>query len=149
MPEKLIHTYNLVNRFYRSTMWGVKYRFGAKFDSVADEHPIGHYVDCSGYIRWLVLHGSNGELLLPDGSVNQHAYILQQGFPIRDYSKALLNKNGAVYICFLRPAGRLAGHVWLLRNGHTMESHFGKGIASRPGKFLKYLGRQVYCYRLS
>ncbi len=149
MPEHLIQTYNLQNRFYLSTLWGVKYRFGAKFQSVAAEHPLGRYVDCSGYIRWLVLHGSNGELLLPDGSVNQHARILQDGFPIRDYSKTLLNRTGAVYICFLRPTSRLAGHVWLLRNGATMESHWGKGINSRNGKLLSYLGRQVYCYRLS
>ncbi len=149
MAEHLIPLYNLENRFRLSTLWGVRYKFGAKFDSISVEHPMGRRVDCSGYIRWLVLHGSNGELLLPDGSVNQHAFILQQGFPMREYSKALLNASGAVYINFFRPTKILAGHVWLLHNGKTMESHFGKGINSRSGQLLARMGRKVYCYRLS
>jgi hypothetical protein len=149
MPEHLIQLYNLENRFRLSTLWGVRYRFGAKFDSIEDEHPIGRSVDCSGYIRWLVYHGSNKALKLPDGSYVQHTFIQQQGFPIREYRAALLNETGAVYICFLRPAGRLAGHVWLLRNGRTMESHYGKGINSRSGTVLSLMGRKVYCYRLS
>jgi cell wall-associated NlpC family hydrolase len=149
MPEHLIPLYNLENRFRISQLWGVKYRFGAKFESISEPHPMGHCVDCSGYTRWLVLHGSNGELLLPDGSVNQHAFVLQKGFPIREYSKALLNRSDAVYICFFRPAARLASHVWLLHNGRTMESRWGKGISSRGGSILGFMGRKVYCYRLN
>jgi hypothetical protein len=149
MPEHLIHLYNLQNRFYLSTLWGVRYRMGAKFQGINAEHPIGRHVDCSGYIRWLLLHGSGGEFLLPDGSVNQHAFILQQGFPVREYSKALMNTNDAVYINFFRPVGRIAGHVWLLCNGETMESRWGKGISSRSGISMAYMGRRIYCYRLS
>jgi cell wall-associated NlpC family hydrolase len=149
MPEHLIPMYNLEHRFRMSLLWGVRYQLGAKFDSIKAEHPLGHYVDCSGYIRWLIYHGSGGALLLPDGSVNQHAYIQQQLFSTRDYSKAVLNTTGAVYICFLRPTERKAGHVWLLRNGQTMESRGGKGISTRPGWQLKLLFRPIYCYRLS
>ncbi len=149
MPEHLLHTYNIEHRFRLSVLWGVRYKFGAKFSNPRELHPIGHYVDCSGYIQWLVYQGSDGQLLLPDGSVNQHAEILRLGFPIRDYGAALRDTTGAVFINFFRPSVRLAGHVWLLSGGRTMESHFGKGIDSRSGKLLAFMGRKVYCYRLS
>jgi hypothetical protein len=87
--------------------------------------------------------------MLVDGSVNQRQMIETEGFPKRDYRQALKDEAGTIYICFLRPAPGRAGHVWLLRNGRTMESHFGKGINSRSGRLLSLMGRRVYCYRLS
>jgi cell wall-associated NlpC family hydrolase len=149
MPDFLIPMPNLEHHFRMSVLWGVSYRLGAKFDDITAEHPIAHHVDCSGYIRWLVFHGSGGVLHLPDGSVNQHAFIQQQMFSARDYSKVLSNTSDAVYICFLRPTERKAGHVWLLRNGQTMESRSGKGISTRRGVLLKLLFRPIYCYRLN
>lgn len=147
--EHLIPMPNLAHRFRMSLLWGVRYQLGAKFEDIMSEHPIGNYVDCSGFIRWLVYHGSGKALLLPDGSVRQHTRILQDGFSIRDYSTALLNSNGAVYICFMRPTDSKAGHVWLLHNGQTMESRYGHGISTRKGVYLKFLLRPIYCYRLS
>jgi hypothetical protein len=149
MTEHLTHLYNLKNRFRLAVLWGVRYKFGAKFSNFKELHPIGRYVDCSGFMRWLVYHGSDGKLSLVDGSVNQHSQIQQLGFPVREYSEALYSRTGAIYICFFRPTQYLAGHVWLLSDGMTMESHYGKGISTRSGRILALMGRKVYCYRLS
>jgi hypothetical protein len=149
MPERLIAMFDLENRFNQSRSWGVKYRFGAKFADPKQSLPPESYVDCSGYIRWLVFHGSGRIFMLVDGSANQRLMVETEGFPKRDYREALKDESGTVYICFFRPGPAVAGHVWLLRNGKTMESHYGKGINSRSGRLLSLMGRKVYCYRIS
>jgi hypothetical protein len=147
--SKLIPMHNLEHHFRMSLLWGVRYKCGAKFDEVTQSHPTGHYVDDAGYIQWLVLHGSYGELMLPADCLEQQAFIQQQGFAPREYSKALLNRSGSVYICFMRPRRFLTDHVWLLQTGQTMECARGLDITSRDGKSLARFGRAVLCHKLS
>ncbi len=96
MPEHLIAMFDLVNRFNASLDWSVKYRFGAKFAEPKRLQPPERYVDCSGYIRWLVYHGSGRIFMLVDGSVNQRQMLEMEGFPKRDYSKALNDTTGTI-----------------------------------------------------
>jgi hypothetical protein len=149
MTEHLIHLYNLRNRFAESLRWHVKYDFGAKFSDVKKNPPGGAYVDCSGYSRWLLYHGSDGGLMLPDGSWNQLEAIEEKGFSQRVYRNVLKDRTGAVYIAFFKPTRFKPGHVWLLQDGLTMESYGGHGIGSRKGLPLALMLRPIYCYRLS
>ncbi len=90
-------------------------------------------VDCSGFVREALRRATNLGGKFRDGSVVQHDW-----FRARDFEQVALNdwaaKDGRVRIAFLRPADspHKIGHVVLLHNGMTLESHGGVGPDVRP-----------------
>lgn len=87
-------------------------------------------VDCSGFVRWAIYHATaatGDALAISDGSAQQHAWFEPEGFKASGYDAALA-KDGVVRIGFLTPDdGGGVGHVVLILDGLTMESHGGKG----------------------
>lgn len=89
-------------------------------------------VDCSGFVREAIRLSTTPRAPFPDGSVNQHDWIRA-----RDFEKSTIaagkTKDGVVRIAFLRPqdSPRRIGHVVLISNGMTLESHGGVGPNSR------------------
>lgn len=90
-------------------------------------------VDCSGFVREAIWRATTPHLNFRDGSVVQHDWIRTQGFK-RSTPDAALSRDGAIRIAFLRPqdAPRGVGHVALVHNAQTLESHGGVGPNSRP-----------------
>jgi len=87
-------------------------------------------VDCSGFVRWCLFHAAGVEI--PDGSVTQHEWCQSQGYAqgtVADGHKT----DGIVRLAFLTPdaSGEGIGHVMIVLNGQTFESHGGKGPDSR------------------
>lgn len=126
----------------------VFYDFGGKFKDITDFTPAEKGVDCSGFIRWFLYHASNGAVLFPDGSVNQNEWCKHLKLPRFTYGIAALNRTGAAFICFKPPTKGKAGHVWIIRNGRTIESYGGKGIGSRSALTHILLLRCRDCYRI-
>lgn len=90
-----------------------------------------HAVDCSGYTRWLIWHASSGRVTFVDGSAQQHEQAEHAGFK-RSSVEAGKMRDGALRIAFLSPEdGGGVGHVALLLNGSTIESHGHHGPDSR------------------
>lgn len=89
-------------------------------------------VDCSGFIRELIWRATTPHLKFPDGSVVQHDFVRDHGFE-RSTPQAALNQDGVVRIAFLRPqdSPQRIGHVVLVHNARTLESHGGVGPDSR------------------
>ncbi|MGO7301397.1 S8 family serine peptidase [Rhizobium ruizarguesonis] len=89
-------------------------------------------VDCSGFIREAIRRATTPRLKFPDGSVVQHDYIKEHGFGKGAPSDGA-RKDGIVRIAFLRPQDTSSGigHVVLVVNGRTIESHGGVGPDSR------------------
>lgn len=84
-------------------------------------------IDCSGFVRWAVYQASYNKLKMPDGSVVQHDWVRKQGYKVSDIASGKL-KDGRVRIAFMSPAdGGGVGHVALILNGWTLESHGGGG----------------------
>lgn len=113
---------------------GLRYRLGAKIDPLDLQAPelvanhIGE-VDCSGFVRWVIYHatGQPANFDFPDGSVQQHEWIEAKGFKLSTYEDAH-NDDGIVRIAFLTPEdGGGVGHVLLIVNGQTCESHGSHG----------------------
>ena len=102
---------------------GVGYGLGSKAPTLsAVPGRDFHAIDCSGFVRWS-LYQAAGHCTLPDGSVVQHDWIEAHGFKKSDVASAELH-DGAVRIAFLSPAdGGGIGHVVLIVNGQTVESH--------------------------
>jgi lysozyme family protein len=91
-------------------------------------------VDCSGFVRETVWRATSPGMNFPDGSVQQHDWIIAQKFQRSTQSDATL-QDGKVRIAFLRrqeaPGPKHVGHVALVHNGRTLESHGSVGPDSR------------------
>jgi hypothetical protein len=90
-------------------------------------------VDCSGFVRELIWLSTTPPLNFPDGSVVQHEWVQAHQLPTSTIAAATAN-DGVVRIAFLRPqdSPKGIGHVVLVHNGRTLESHGGVGPDSRP-----------------
>lgn len=94
------------------------------------------HIDCSGWVRAAVAYATNGAeggpVVIPDGSQNQLDWFASSGFKPTIYENTALRDN-RLRIAFLRPhdTSEGVGHVWLVLNGKTMESHAPTGPNSR------------------
>lgn len=89
-------------------------------------------VDCSGFIREAIWRATSPHQGFPDGSVVQHDWIRDRSFE-RSTPDAALQQDGVIRIAFLRPqdSPNHIGHVVLIHNARTLESHGGVGPDSR------------------
>jgi hypothetical protein len=90
-------------------------------------------IDCSGFVREVIRLSTNPPVPFPDGSVVQHDWVRAHGFE-KSTIAAGEASDGVVRIAFLRPqdSPHHIGHVVLIADGRTLESHGGVGPDSRP-----------------
>ncbi len=131
----------------------VRYLMGGKARDL-DAVPLDvSAIDCSGFARWLLYHATRGQLLLPDGScIQDHALFLDQ-FKSTDPANCALH-DGHVRVCIhLADDKDGTGHIWIVLNGVTYESHGGRGVSSRPWNVMLSSGYTLHelathCYVL-
>jgi hypothetical protein len=103
---------------------GIRYKFGEKIRDLSTYPPQAHLCDCSGAVRYLVYQATEGLLKLPDGSVNQREWCeWVQLHRLKKYSDVQYADGSRLFICFIKPTNLLAGHVWLVQGGVTVECH--------------------------
>ena len=133
-PTLALDTALLQNLHSRAIAEGNQYGFGSKVDITSDSSEVrGELVDCSGYVRWLLYRATSNKFDIKDGSWIQHDYVKDLGFKVSSIESANL-KDGALRIAFLAPGALgsgAAGHVALVLNDRTMESHSGTGPDGR------------------
>jgi len=116
---------------------GVGYELGAKAHDLGAVPPDYHAIDCSGWVRAAVAVATNGNpnkapVILPDGSVCQNDWCAAHDLKRSDFAGCRL-RDGLTRIAFIRASTeRPVGHVYLVRNGRTLESFGGHGPGSRP-----------------
>lgn len=113
----------------------VGYHLGAKANSFGQSltafPPRYSQIDCSGWVRAALAYATRGEVILPDGSVNQHDWCAGKGLKASTYRSLLLD-DGVLRIAFIVPsAAHPVGHVFLCRGRKTMESWGGNGPGTR------------------
>ena len=111
----------------------IAYSLGAKAASPDATTTSFHRIDCSGFVGWALSEASYDAFtaLFGLGSVEQHDFIICQKFKVSSVGDAFGNDD-IVRIAFLTPeAGGGIGHVLLVLNGLTLESHGGKGVDRR------------------
>lgn len=91
------------------------------------------FVDCSGFVREAIWRATTPHLNFIDGSVRQHDWIRGEGFERSSVADAK-GRDGIVRIAFLKPqdSPKRIGHVAIVHNASTIESHSGIGPNSRP-----------------
>ena len=111
---------------------GVAYGFGSKDPNPGSGKVDFSEIDCSGFVRTLLMFAGNGTLDdFPDGSYTQGDWLAAKGL------KPTLASNGGNtdgYLrCYVHHPDSLdgTGHVWLTVNGHTVESCGGRGPCER------------------
>lgn len=108
----------------------------AQYGHLSEFPPTYTAIDCSGWVRCAIAYATNadpgGPFVIPDGSVNQHDFCDKVGLKRTDYVNAGLS-DGHLRIAFLTPydTSEGIGHVWIVLNGMTLESHGGSGPDSR------------------
>lgn len=111
----------------------VKYGLGAKISPHGAVPGTGFTkVDCSGFVRETVWRTTTPHFNFPDGSVVQHDWIRDKGYERGTRADAFF-QDGKIRIVFLRPQDSQShiGHVALVHNAKTIESHGGVGPNSR------------------
>jgi hypothetical protein len=110
----------------------VRYGLGAKAKPGAVPGRDFQAIDCSGFVRETIRRSTDLGNTFPDGSVVQHDWVKGHDFVEEDRSVGTM-QDGVVRIAFLDPhdSGEGIGHVVLLHNGKTLESHGGGGPDER------------------
>ena len=102
------------------------YGLGSKAPSLGADACSYNAIDCSGEARVLLYHGTEGALVIPDGSATQHEWCETQGLHKVAYGNlGSKDAEGRLFIAFIAP--HPVGHVWLVNGttGETLESHGG------------------------
>ena len=111
----------------------VSYGLGAKVSPPGAEPGSGFAkVDCSGFVREALRRATTLGGRFPDGSVVQHDWVRAHDFQKVGVADGAA-RDGAVRIAFLRPqdSPHGIGHVVLVNDGSTLESHGGVGPDAR------------------
>ena len=137
-------------RLHGSVAGRVPYVFGAKARPLCGgPEALTRGIDCSGYVRWLMYHCSAAGYRFPDGSTLQADWCRKQGFKATSYRLNAGWEDGRLRLCFYRPKGSRAGHVWFTLNGQTIESAGGRGPTRRSWLTPVLLSRVEACYVLT
>jgi hypothetical protein len=112
----------------------VKYGHGAKVpsDTAVPGRDFTKF-DCSGFVRAAIRRATDPVVPLHDGSVVQQEWVQDEGFVAGSVADGMLT-DGKVRIAFLNPkdSPEGIGHVVLVCNAVTAESHGGVGPDARP-----------------
>lgn len=118
----------------RTSQPRVTYGLGKKIPSDSSAPGSGFTkVDCSGFVRAVIRRSTDPRYTaFPDGSVVQHDWVKAKGFARGTIADGKL-ADGKIRIAFLAPQDvpSRIGHVVLIRNAMTVESHGGVGPNSR------------------
>ncbi len=134
-PQIDVNLQILVSWFEDCREAHVKYGLGAKADFHGQPPENIGAIDCSGAFRESVWVASpeNRRVEFTDGSVRQLAQVKSIGFKPSTVESGKL-KDGILRVAFLRQQDSLSkiGHVAMIHNAMTLESHGKVGPNRRP-----------------
>jgi hypothetical protein len=127
----------------------IKYGFGSKA-KLNDEPQKITAIDCSGFVQYVIYQATKKQMVLPAGSWNQRVWCDNQKLSKVEYSSAN-EKDGWLRIAFIAPKSKtVPGHVWLILDGMTLESHGPTKGPNRRAWSEKILKSNVYaCYKFA
>ena len=132
----------------------VSYGYGSKVPLDAEPSQIKK-IDCSGFSRWLIYQATDGLVTMVEGSDEQHAWCKKQKLTKQNYFQTAALSDGQLRIAFIPrvygEGGKVAkaGHVWLVLDGQTIESHGGKGPSRRAWNHSSLTARVGACFVLA
>ena len=107
-------------------------------------------LDCSGFVQYVIYKTTS--LVVPSGSWHQNHDWCKPRQTRVDYKSSAGLTDCVLRIAFMEAApkqGRHYGHVWLILNAFTLESHGGVGPDTRRWDDEKLLPHVSDCYELA
>lgn len=110
-------------------------------------------LDCSGYVHYILNKASEGKIVIGKGPlwVNSGGisdWASKQGFKSVDYAKNAGKMDNILRLAYLPPK-KSYGHIWLVLNGKTLESHGSKGVNRRPWDTSVLKKNASACYEIA
>jgi len=105
--------------------------------------------DCSGFVRWLLYAATGGAIKLLPGSWHQQEWCKSQNFKKTDYLQHAGLQDHRLRVAFINAKNGKVGHVWLILDGYTLESHGGKGANRRKWNTDVLINNVDACYVLT
>jgi hypothetical protein len=132
----------------------IKYGMGAKARSLNADPADIKAIDCSGFTRYLLYRATDGQVNMVDGSDEQNAWCKRRHLRSETYTHVAGLMDGHLRIAFIPRVykdGKVAraGHVWLVMDGKTLESHGSKGPSRRIWNTPVLTARVKTCYVLA
>jgi hypothetical protein len=132
----------------------INYHMGAKAHPLDAEPADIKALDCSGFTRYLIHKVTDGQVTMVDGSDEQNAWCKHHKLRAEKYMHVAGLSDGLLRTAFMPRIykdGKLAhaGHVWLVLNGKTLESHGHTGPDSRDWNTPVLTARVKTCYVLA
>jgi hypothetical protein len=92
-------------------------------------------LDCSGYVHYVLNKVTDGKIVIGKGPswVNSGGirdWAKKQGLTSVDYAKNAGKNDNILRLAYLPPS-KSYGHIWMILNGETLESHGGQGVNRR------------------
>jgi hypothetical protein len=125
----------------------VSYSLGAKAPSLNCDPVRITQIDCSGFVQYVLYKASNRSVHLRSGSWFQNDWCSKNLAKV-DYASAL-ESDGWLRLGYFPGTGTRAGHIWLILDGNTLESHGGKGPDRRAWNDNKLINNVKKCYKLA
>ena len=133
----------------------VKYAVGSGHGKVAHASSVPPEkvteLDCSGFVAYVLYHASNGGLVLHGrNSAGLADWCKEQGFAKeKGYAPLAAVQDNVLRLAYMPPPPKHKyGHVWLVHNGATLESHGGAGPDSRPWNEAILAKHATHLYKL-
>jgi hypothetical protein len=123
MAASIFVNNNKLTEFLNQMMDGhVGYHLGAKVEPLSKDPKAVNQVDCSGFVRYLVYKVCN--LVITSGGTWWQNEWCKSHLQSEANYKCAGQRDGVIRIgYFPKPSGLAAGHIWLILNGMTIESH--------------------------
>ena len=107
-------------------------------------------LDCSGYTKFILYKASEGKIKLPGGSWNQNDWCKKQGLKTEVYKKAAGKSDNILRLGYFKKTAKMNyGHIWLVLNGQTLESHGSRGVNRRRWNTGILLNHATHCYQVA
>jgi hypothetical protein len=107
-------------------------------------------LDCSGYVKYLLYNVSEGKISISGGSYYQYKWCKDSGFKKVEYAKAAKKADNILRLgYFKKKKGGKYGHVWLVLNGQTLESHGKRGVNRRPWNTKVLMNNVTHFYEIA
>ncbi len=129
----------------------VLYLWGGKAHPLDADSSTITELDCSGFVQYVIAKATDQKLILPEGSVDQHNWCDARGLrQLSRYSDVQYARDdpNRLFIAFIEPHGKRAGHVWLVCAGKSMESRGVVGVDSRKWNTPVLLGNACAAYEV-
>lgn len=107
-------------------------------------------LDCSGYVHYVLREASKNQINVPHGSWNINEWFEKSSCRKVDYKSQAEKRDHVLRLGYFAKTGDMDyGHIWLVLNAETLESHGSKGVNRRSWNNSAIMKHVTHCYEVA